>query len=297
MTHRTVLTSLALAAMLAAAAQAQPATAPAGFEAISRPSRDLTLSFTRPGGIAAVRVQEGREVKPGDVLAELDDKVERAQLEELRAQAADPTRIEAARARLEQSKVDLEKIRGARAGGGATDMEVEHARLDLKIAELSLKLAEFQQQQDARKVVEAELALDRMKLRSEIAGRVEHVFLRQGESADALQKVIRVVQIDPLWVDVSVPMAYAGRVKAAADEAARRNPAPEAMAQVRFGGKAGKPLAGVIIFKAAVADAASETLRLRIELPNPDGLPAGQRCWVTFGPPAPAAEPAVSKSN
>jgi len=50
-------------------------------------------------------------------------------------------------------------------------------------------------------------------------------------------------------------------------------------------------MAGTIIFIASVADAASETLRVRVELPNDAESPAGQQVFVSFPPTQSDAEP------
>lgn len=77
------------------------------------------------------------------MLVRQDDEAERIQLEQLEAQAEDTTRIEAAEAQLAQKGEDLKKLEWAHQEGAATDWEVEHARLEVRIGELSLRLARF----------------------------------------------------------------------------------------------------------------------------------------------------------
>jgi RND family efflux transporter MFP subunit len=250
------------------------------YQAKALPSRDLTFSFTQPGTIRTLHVTEGQSVRPGQLLVELDTTVEQAQLAQAQAEADDDTRVRAARARLKQAKLDLDKIRQAAAGGGATEMEVEHARLEVQINELSLHLAEFQRAQARRKLQEMRNRLERMRLRSEVAGRVEKIHLRVGESADALQEVIRVVRVDPLWIDVDVPIARAAEVRPVQQGNA---PRPDQLARVRLGTPDADPIEGRIIYKSSVGDAPSGTLVVRIEVDNADGMPAGQFCWIQLG--------------
>ncbi len=242
------------------------------IEAITRPSKDVTLSFVHPGRIAEVLVKDGQYVNPGQVLVRQDDLAEQAQLAYLKAQAEDTIRIKAAKAQLDQKKVDLKKIRWASKQGAATELEVEHARLDVTIAELSLELSRFQHEQDKRKYQEAKLRVERMRLKSPIAGRVERVFVETGESVDSLSEVVRVVNIDPLWIDVPAPVRQARRLKT------------DQVARIAFD-KAGKDkFKGKIIHIASVADSASDTLNVRVELPNPTRRPAGERVFVRFLP-------------
>ena len=256
------------------------------FEAISRPSKDVTLSFTRPGRIAEMHVCVGDRAAAGQLLAQLDDSVEQAQLAQLEAQAADTTRIEAARARLAQSKVDLDKIESAwntdPERRAVTEFELDHARLEVEIARLTLELSQFEHSQDQRRYEEARLSIGRMALDSPVDGTIEVLFVEAGESVDALQQVIHVVDIDPLWIDIPV-----------STDVARRLAVGDA-AEVLFCEEQTTGHGGQVIHVASVGDAASNTLRVRVELPNPDGRPAGERVFVSFpGRPHPgeSAEP------
>jgi RND family efflux transporter MFP subunit len=244
--------------------------APQPVEAVTRPSKDRTLSFTRPGLVAEALVTEGAQVKSGQLLVRLDDAAERANLEQLQAQASDTIRVRAADAELSQKEVELKKIKWAAERQAATELEVQHAELDVKIAELRLELAKFQRDQDQREYAEKKILLERMQLKSPIAGTVEEILVRKGESADALEKVIRVIQIDPLWIDTPVPLASARALRIGQP------------ARVQFGSDTGKLVSGKIVHKRAVADAASDTLIVRVEAPNPSSRPAGERVWVSF---------------
>ena len=250
-------------------------------EAITRPSQDVVLSFVRPGQVAEVLVKEGDTVKTGQVLMRLDDKAEQVQMEQLKAQAEDRTRLLAAEAQLAQRRVDLKKTEAARKEGAATELEVEHARLDVTIAELSLKLAEFEKTQAQMKYREAAVQIERMRITSPINGVVERLLVEPGESVEAAEKIAQVVQIDPLWVDVPVPLDEARSLTKGAsnalvefdsDDPARRS-----------------TVAGKIIHIAAVADSASKTLTVRVECPNPSKRPAGEHVYLSFQPRSNAA--------
>ena len=248
------------------------------IEAITRPSGDVTLSFVAPGCIARCLVAEGDRVKKGQLIVQQDDAAEQAELAQLKAQAEDTTRIKAAQAQLDQKNVDLKKLQRAAERAAATELEVEHARLDVTIAELALALSRFQREQDRRRYEQARLQIERMKLTSPIAGRVEKIFAQVGESVASLSQVVRVVRIDPLWIDVPVPLAQAAGLKAGA------------AAQVVFGGEHGRTVEGKITYVASEADAASGTLTVRVEVANRSSRPAGEHVVVSF-PGAAEADP------
>ena len=91
--------------------------------------------------------------------------------------------------------------------------------------------------------------------------------------------VIQRKPMDPLRVEVFVPIRYYGKVHVGSEAQVR----PEA------------PVGGIYSAKVTVVDrvmdAASGTLGVRLRLPNPDfKLPAGVRCKVSFGLKASDAE-------
>ena len=241
-----------------------------GIAAITTPSADLTLSFVQAGRIAKVHFKEGDEVKAGQVLIQQVDDVERARLAQLEADSKDMTHIQAAEASLVQNQVDLKKLEMAAARNAATELEVEHAKLDVKIAELSLQVAIFEHEQAKRKYEEATIQIENMSLKSPIDGIIEKIDAETGESVNALDSVFRIVHIDPLWIDVRAPLAKA------------RNLRFGDAAKVEFPDPQKKPVEGAIVFIAAVADAASGTLRVRIEVPNKSNRPAGEHVRVIF---------------
>ena len=241
------------------------------IQAITTPSADVTLSFVVPGRLSKVLVKEGDLVKRNQLLARLDDKPERIQAQQFKVQAGDMSRIKAAEAELAQKKVDLEKVELAKTKGAASDWEIEHLRLGVRIAEFSLEAAILEQQQYRRRYEQAVSQLERMRLVAPIAGQVEKVVVEAGEAVKTLGPVIQLVNIDPLWIDVPVPLPQANELSMG-QEVPVTFPGTDSVTS--FNGR--------IIHVSSVADAASDTLRVRVEVPNPHGRPAGERVTVGF---------------
>jgi RND family efflux transporter MFP subunit len=261
------------------------------FPADARPSQDYTLSFQRSGKITALKVKEGDTVKKGQLLAKLDDSAEQAKLETLQAQAKSEIRIKAAEAQLDQKKVDLKRFEDLAERGAATDVEVQHARLEVKISRLSVDLYKFQHDQDARAVTEAKLQLEKMKILAPADGTVEQIHRKKGEAAEALEKVIRVVNVDPLWVDVYVPVDQARLLKCSTGP-------DDINAKVRFDRTDPNAVDGRIIHCSQVATGAiPRTLRIRVEVPNEDKQPAGQRVLVSFPAIEKATQPVAKEDD
>jgi len=284
MTKKLVVLIGVLSAALLSGAAAVPEKQIYEFKAFARVSEDITLSSTMPVRIAKVFVKDGDTVKPGQTLVQLDDKAERIQMEQLKAQAEDETHVEAAEAQLAQKKVDYKRIENARAKNAATELELEHARLEVTISNLSLKLARFEHGQDKKKYEQAEAQVDRLRLsvpvsKNDLPGdtfKVFKVFVSRGESVDRLKEVIRIIKIDPLWVDAAVPEEVVEALGLKVGQKAHVRPRnPKA------------PLAeGKIIYIADEIDAASGRQTIRVEVPNPGGKPAGKTVFVRFFPAA-----------
>jgi multidrug resistance efflux pump len=191
---------------------------------------------------------------------------------ELRATAEDTSKLEVTAAELDQKRMDLKKLESAHAKGAVTKWELEHTKLDVQIAELALKAAKLEHEQDRRRLEQAVSQIERMRLVSPVSGRVEKVLATAGESVKALDPVIQLISIDPLWIDTPVPVdQIRGFTKG------QRIP-------VQFPtGQSNKNVTGRIIHISSVVDAASETMQVRLEVPNPKGRPAGERIIVRIG--------------
>jgi membrane fusion protein (multidrug efflux system) len=243
-----------------------------GIPIFTKPSADVTLSFVQAGRIAKINFREGDLVKVGDVLVQQDDSVERVRLEQLEAESKDQTQILASEAKLALSKVDLKKREEN--PKATTILELEYARLNVKIAELNLRLAIFQNEQAQRTYKEAKLQIERMSLKSPIDGKIEGIkgieAIETGESVNALEDVIRVVRIDPLWIDVPVPLNQTANLRNG-HKALIEFPDPDKMS-----------VEGTIVHIAAVANAGSGTLTVRVQVPNKTNRPAGEEVKITF---------------
>lgn len=239
------------------------------IRAFTKPSADVTLSFIQPGRVVDLPLKEGQTVKKGDLVAKQDDAMEQVKLAQATSQAEDTTQVKASQASLEQKKVDLKKLEIAAQQNAATDLEVEHARLNVTIAELSLELAKFKQNLTKYDQQTAQIHVDRTQLHSPVNGRVEEVYVESGESVNALDKVIRIVQIDPLWIDASIQTPLASQLK------------PGDKINIQFSNP-NTLQTGHVVYVAAVADSASQTLRVRIETSNKTGRPAGEQVEINL---------------
>jgi RND family efflux transporter MFP subunit len=267
-----VILALAMGALPGRPRAAEAAEAPDAIKAITTPSQDLTLSFTRAGRLAKVLVRRGQKVRAGELLAQLDDSVEQKQLALLKAKADNTTAVQTAQLKNQRAKAVLVKVQSAYASKAAPQRELEDAQLDVAMTEIYLAAAQLEHEQDVGKCEQARLDLDRMRLTSPADGEIERVIAKAGESVDALAPALRLVNVDPLWIDTPVPLDIGRRLSAGCK------------ALVQLPGQAA-PAEGKVIHVSRVADPASETLEVRVELPNPSARLAGEHVNVTFPEP------------
>ncbi len=245
------------------------------YSAVAKPWRDVNLSFSRPGRVVKILVHRGQVVKAGQLLAEENDQQQKiaAQLAKLTAEST--LRIQAAQAQLAQDQVDLKRTQWAASQHAATPFEVQRAQLKVTIDKLSLKLAELKHQHDQLAWQAAKLAVQRRKIIAPFTGVIEDRFIDVGRSVNAFKKVLNIVQVDRLRIFVPVPLRIA--MKLQLDRSSTVKPAT------------GGVVHGTIIWISKVADSASNTLMVEIQVNNTQHVPAGQQVQVAFVHPATAA--------
>lgn len=252
-----------------------------GYPAISAPSQTITLAFVHSGALDRVPVVESQLVAPGDVIAQLDDRVQRFTVAAQGLAAEDQSAIEAARRRAELAKYDLENVKEMRGKGAAAPRELERAQAETALREIDISAAQRDREQ-ARILLDRESAtLNQMTLRSPIHGIVARVAVEQGETIEALQPVAHIVAIDPLWLDVAVPVRLGLMTETGSVAVVRWRDVPGDV-----------PVEGRVLWVSPVADASASSIVIRLEVDNPQRLPAGLHALVQF----PEAEDALRRS-
>lgn len=137
---------------------------------------------------------------------------------------------------------------------------VQHAQAELS----NRRLADLELQRTT-----AEVALRTIK--SPVNGVVVERFMHPGEFPKQ-EKILKLAQIDPLRVEVYVPVAMLGKIAVGKTAYVK----PESPVTGEYAAK--------VTVVDRVVDAASGTFGVRLELPNHDlKLPAGLKCTVRFG--------------
>jgi RND family efflux transporter MFP subunit len=248
-----------------------------------QPHQIVQIGTAAPGVIEQLAVERGDSVKRGQVVAQLNSGVERAQLLVARDRAAQVGEIQAATGSRELAQRELVRAKDLHGQEFVSGAYLDKARAEAEVASGRTMQAEERRRQASREVELAEAQLAQRTIRSPIDGVVVDRYLSAGEYVDQ-KPVMRIASIDPLRVDVLVPAAAFGRVQVGD----RGVVMPELFNQSRH--------VATVSMVDRVIDAASNTFRVRLELPNPGGqLPAGLRCKVDLGASLLATAPSAAR--
>lgn len=241
---RTLLTSALVSMTWTVQAFAQAPMAPRAADAtcLIEPSADVQVGTPMDGVLEVQNMDRGMVVSVGQLLASLNTGIEASSVETQAAKAEFGKRKLLRNMELESKEL-------------ISPQELDEIATEQKLAEL--ELVERQERLKLRNIV------------SPINGVVVDVFRLKGDLVRQ-EKIARLAQIDPLFVETVLPARRFGLIKLGNSH----DVIPE------LGG--GRVKATVINVD-KVIDAASGTFRVRLSLPNPKfSIPPGQRCQILF---------------
>lgn len=252
-------------------------------EAITTAKEDLKLGFTVGGKVAKVHVKLGDHVEKDQVLITLEDEEGQALVELYELRANSDLEIHAAEAQLELARIEEKAIRTAYDNGAAMPIEVDRAATKTKLSEIDLDLAKQRYKELKPQLSQAKSRHNQYILKAPTAGFIDMITVSEGELVEDLKPVLQLVVTDPLWIDAAVPTRQSLDI---------HNGAPAWVSSKLPGYE--QPIQGKVIHLAQVADGASDTRLVRVEIPNPEGMPAGCHVFVSFTEPMAAS---LSRSN
>ena len=271
--YRTAIALGVILAVWAAGAAAALAEDAMAFDGLLEPHLVVELGSEVPGVLDSVKVERGDMVKAGQVLATLRSGVEAANHSLAKARAQFDAAIKVKRASLEFAERNSQRTRelfDAKALAFQKWDEVETQRI---MASNELLAAIEQKQLYELEYRQAEEVLKRKTILSPVSGVVMERYLAKGEYVEN-KPILKLAQIDPLNVEVVVPVAMIGFAR------------PGMTATVRPEAPVGGEYKATVVIVDRVVDAASGTFGVRLKIPNPEhALPAGLKCKVLFHKP------------
>jgi len=280
MNHPTRPGLAALLVLIAAGAQAQATSPPAPaaspissrpLDCMIQPHQVVQIGSGVPGLIESIAVDRGDVVTRGQPIVQLAAQVERAALAVARERAAQQGEVAAAAGSRELAQREFERARELQAQNFVSRTYLDKARAEAQVAGGRSDSALERRKLSARELQLAAAQLEQRTIRAPIDGVVVERYMAPGEFVDQ-KPVLRIASVDPLRVDVLVPAAAFGQL----EPGMRGTVVPELLNRSNH--------VATVTTVDKVVDAATNTFRVRLELPNPGGaLPAGLRCKVDLG--------------
>lgn len=258
------------------------------------PERVAEVGSPVIGVIESITVERGDRVRKGQVLATLRADVERASVNVATMRAQAEADVRAARANFEFMREKQVRAEDLVQKNFISRQALDQARTETQVAEQRLAQAREQQRVSQRELELARAQLDMRSIRAPFDGIVADRYVWPGERVEE-KAILRLAKVDPLRIEVVVPAAMFGSIRTGS----MLNVTPDLPS-------AGTLKARVVLVD-KLMDAASNTFRVRAELPNANAaLPAGLRCKATLaeqsaasdrpGSARPAATPAPARS-
>jgi len=241
------------------------------YDCVMVPKSTIELQSAEEGILDRVLVERGYRVKANEVVARLDSKQETLTVARARLRAEGETGVNAAIAQSEFRGNEAKRLEDLRSTNAIPERDYVTAVVESRLAEIAVETAVMEREIAKLEYQQANSRLERRSIRSPVDGVIVDVTMLRGEYVHEQATVMTIAEIDPLYVEVFMPVSEYKTVQPGMPASVM----PE------------EPIGGSYDAEVAVVDnvfdAASRTFRVRLVLPNADyALPAGLRCTVRF---------------
>ena len=242
------------------------------MDCIVEPSQIVELGTGVPGIIDKIYFEKNDFITTGEVVAELDSRVEMATLELANARASIDTALNLRRRNADFGLRTQKRNQELFKESTISAQDMDKVKTETYIAQLQAKQEEDNKRIAELEAVRAQQALNQRIVRSPINGVIMERYKSIGEYVEA-EPVYRIANLDPLHVELIVPIEQLGKIE----------PGMKADVALDLESQAGVSHVAVVKSVDRVADAASGTFGVLLSMPN-SGLriPSGVRCNLNF---------------
>ena len=239
------------------------------YECLIEPNHSVEIRSPVDGIIARVTVDIGDAVQAGQVLVELDNTVEQAALEVAKYRAGMTGAVAAANSRLEFARKKVERFDNLQGQSFVSAQQKDEAQAEARLAESELTGAIEDRELARIEYKRAAATVKQRILRSPFNGFVAERNLGPGDLAEPssnAKAILKLSELDPLKVAVTLPLEMVGNVKPG-ETMAVKTERGDVFERVR------------VAAVTAELEAKSGTFRVHLTLPNPENrISAGIRC-------------------
>jgi multidrug efflux system membrane fusion protein len=236
--------------VLAAAVQQKPM--PVQIETVGRVEAIATVAVRSriDGVIRRVAVEDGQQVKAGDLLFELDDQEAQAELQTAAANLARD------RAQLEIAKRDEERMQPLAAKDFASRQQLDQLRTNVTATEATAAA-------DQAQLEAARIRLSYTRILAPIDGRIGTIASKVGSSIrpNDTTALMTINQLQPIYVSFAVPQRHLGDLQDAMAVG-------ELPVTATIPGREAEPQSGKVSFIENLVDPSTNTLSVKASFPN-----------------------------
>ena len=249
--------------------QAQNVDETSRFRGYVLPARQVELIAPLENLLTSIEVDEGDRVKKGDVLAKLDDRMQKVEVEKAKLRSEAKAEMLSQKLALEQAKIDHQRIKEAFDKGAASELELRRAKLAVDQADAAVdgsrETGEFNK-------VELRLQQERLALYQVLApfdGTVIRLNAEPGAMLTRTEHILLLADLDTLEANINLPEQLFGQLKVGSTYK---------ISTAHHG-----DLSGKLKTIDPIIDTASRTFRVVIAIDNPKAkLPAGFTVYMAW---------------
>lgn len=242
------------------------------IQSFTEPFRIINVAAAESGIVIGLNVEEGDAVEKDQPVADLNQDVLKASVEIARSHRDTVSGLKSSESELKLKTERLKKLRELRINGNSSEEEVSRALLEFEIAEARLLQVRENLEIKRLEYERFRLQLALRTVLSPIDGVVTEVFRDIGEFVSPADPVVMtIVQLNPLRATFSVPVADVKSIRKGQTVSVRVDGSKTAV-------KARVELVSPVI------NADSQTVRVKVELPNPGNkIRSGAKCFFDSG--------------
>lgn len=240
------------------------------FDCVVIPSKTADLGSNIRGVLKDIKVDRNSVIKKGDIVAVLDNTLEKAVLNLVQKQASINSEINLRKVNLAYAKREETRAKKAYRNKAFSMHELDMAKVETQLSKIKLLQAKEKQKLIKGELEKAKAKLHYKTIRAPFDGVVMEKFRTIGEYIDD-EAIVRLAKLDPLYVEMIVPVNQHHNIKAGMQ------------ARVCADQNGNNGWIAKVTQVDTVMHLASGTFNVRLELPNPDyAITAGVRCNLEF---------------
>lgn len=211
------LASLALFGILTLSALPMPvhaAAEPLTISGITEPYQDVALGIAVSGSVAKIHVLEGARVAKGDIILELDKRLEELEAERRQLIWQNKAEIESATIQVKTLRTHLEASQALYDSTGSVNREeLENQELEYEIARGDLARLENAEKREELEYDIAKEQLRKKSLRAPFSGAIAELLLGVGENCELDKPLVRLVDTSRVYFVTNVELATLASLK------------------------------------------------------------------------------------